>query len=76
MKLTAAQQQALSTLGLENGEVSELSLYHAGLNLPRVTMVSLEKRGLVVRGRYINEEIGYMWHSPKPWFQEQRLVAS
>jgi hypothetical protein len=65
----------MSTLGLENGEASELTLYHAGLNRPRVTMTSLEKRGLVVRGAYLNEEIGYVWSVDKPWFQEKRLGA-
>ena len=65
-RLTNSQLQALSTLGCNYGSATEHTLWLDGLNRPRLTMLSLERRGLVLRGDYLNETDGYEWLSPLP----------
>ena len=43
------------------GEASEATLFLEGLNMPRLTMRALERRGLVRRGEWENEYEGYVW---------------
>jgi hypothetical protein len=62
LRLTRPQKVALNAMRANLGEASELTLWMEGLNLPRLTMVALQRRGLVQRGEYLNEDYGYLWH--------------
>lgn len=59
--LTQPQKRALKCLEANRGEASEDTLWMEGLNLPRLTMYGLERRGLVVRGEHLNDDQGYLW---------------
>lgn len=59
--LTPSQAAALRCIHANHGEAGELTLWLEGLNRVRNTMLSLERRGLVVRGEYISETDGYLW---------------
>lgn len=60
-RLTHPQKRALACLKANWGEASEDTLWTEGLNLPRLTMYGLERRGLVVRGEHLDENQGYLW---------------
>jgi hypothetical protein len=59
--LTYDQGRAMDCLRANHGEANEYTIWLEGLNFPRVTMLSLERRGLVVRGEHLNETDGYLW---------------
>lgn len=59
--LTADQDRALRHMRANLGETSEGSLFYEGLNRPRHTLRSLERRGLVRRVEYLGEENGYLY---------------
>jgi len=60
-RLSHDQKRALACLRNEGGPVCEDTLWMEGLNMPRLTMLSLERRGLVTRGPHLNEYRGYEW---------------
>ena len=60
-RLTYDQDRAMYALRANHGEATEQTIWLEGLNSPRNTMRALERRGLVVRGEYLNETDGYVW---------------
>ena len=62
--MTPSQSAATRCIHANHGQASEFTIWLEGLNRVRNTMKSLEKRGLVVRGEYLNETDGYVWSSP------------
>ena len=58
--LTRNMERVLHVLNVY-GEVGEMTLWLEGLNTPRNTCRALERRGLIVRGEWLNENDGYLW---------------
>jgi hypothetical protein len=59
--LRPQQAAAIRCIHANDGVASEHTIWLEGLNFPRLTMLSLERRGLVERGEYLNETDGYLW---------------
>lgn len=64
--LTRSQQEALALLGSRHvvDGACEQELWEVGVNMPRRTMRSLERRGLVREGDYLDDYSGYLWYLP------------
>ena len=61
-RFTRDQSTALRCMESDpEGAIEEAALFYEGLNNPRATLRSLERRGLVRRVLYLDEELGYLY---------------